>query len=296
MDNPSTGVHSRDHSSVTPASVTPVVSAISWTAIIAGALTASVLTVVLVLLGSGIGLASVSPWTNVGATAGAFTAATAIWLIVMQWISSAFGGFVTGRLRTRWHSLHTHEVFFRDTAHGLLTWALATLVVATVLGSAVASSVSGGTHAAAAVAAGAAAGKAGSPGQDTSTLDPLAYYIDNLYRTSGHGTGAADHDVRGETSRIFLTDLKEDQFPGEDRAYLIQLVSAKTGIGQGDAGTRVDNAIKLAEQDKQKAKEAADAARKAAASLAIFTALSMLVGAFVACVAAAIGGIERDKY
>ena len=290
MDNPTTAMHGHDH-----LTSTSVPSAISWPAIIAGAVAASALSLVLVLLGSGIGFASVSPWANAGATAGEFTAATAIWLIVMQWLSSAFGGFVTGRLRTRWHSLHTHEVFFRDTAHGLLTWALATLVVAILLGSAMSSALSGATHAAATVGAGAAANKTASSG-DNAAADPLAYYIDGLYRTNGRAAGSGDHDVRAETNRIFLADLKDDQFPAEDKSYLTQLVAAKAGISQTDAAGRVDSAIKMAETDKEKAKAAADKARKAAASLAIFTALSMLVGAFVACVAAALGGIERDKY
>src|ERR1700757_5178971 len=102
-------------------------SAVSWAAILAGAATAVATSLVLLAIGTGFGLASVSPWGN-GPSPVTFTVMTAIWLIVMQWLSSAMGGYMTGRLRTRWTGTHTHEVFFRDTAHGFLTWSVATLI------------------------------------------------------------------------------------------------------------------------------------------------------------------------
>src|ERR1700712_3549693 len=105
-------------------------SALSWSAIIAGTVAAIALTIALFALGSAFGLASASPWPGVGATPTSFTIGAGIWMIVTQWLSAATGGYLAGRLRTRWHGLHTHEVFFRDTAHGLLTWAVATIVIA----------------------------------------------------------------------------------------------------------------------------------------------------------------------
>ena len=104
-----------------------IVSAVSWPAIIAGAVVAAATSVLLLALGSGFGLASVSPWAG-GASPLTFTVMTAIWLIVMQWVASGLGGYLTGRLRTRWIGTHVHEVFFRDTAHGFLSWALATVI------------------------------------------------------------------------------------------------------------------------------------------------------------------------
>src|ERR1700675_5119312 len=103
-------------------------SAASWPAIIAGAFVAASVSLVLLALGSGLGFASISPWPGHGVSAKTFAITTAIWLIVMQWVSSGFGGYITGRLRTRWVGTHTHEVFFRDTAHGLGMWAVATVV------------------------------------------------------------------------------------------------------------------------------------------------------------------------
>src|SRR5690606_19533593 len=111
-------------------------SAVSWGPIVAGALAAATLTFVLMLLGSGLGLTMVSPWSGESASATTFAVSTAIWLVIVQWLSSGLGGYLTGRLRTKWVGIHTDETFFRDTAHGFMAWALATLLVVFVLGSA----------------------------------------------------------------------------------------------------------------------------------------------------------------
>ena len=106
------------------------VSAVSWPAIIAGAFVAAAATLLLLVLGTGLGFAAISPWPAHGVSSGEYAATSAIWIIVMQWVSAGVGGYVAGRLRTRWVGTHTHEVFFRDTAHGLVTWAAATVLVA----------------------------------------------------------------------------------------------------------------------------------------------------------------------
>ncbi len=168
------------------------VSAVSWAAILAGAVVAAAASVVLVALGSGLGYAAISPWS--GTRLDTFAISSGVWLIIVQWVASGMGGYVTGRLRTKWVGTHTHEVFFRDTAHGLITWAVATVIVAGVTAFAgLAAAVAGGHPAAAAV------------------VDP-------------------------------------------------------------------------------------EVARKAAAAAAIFTALSLVVGAFIACVAGALGGRQRDEH
>ena len=103
------------------------ISGIAWPAILGGAFAAAALALILLALGSGFGLASVSPWPNSGAAATTFTIMAAIWLIIVQWVSAALGGYLTGRLRTKWVGVHTHEVFFRDTANGFLAWAVVRL-------------------------------------------------------------------------------------------------------------------------------------------------------------------------
>lgn len=272
-----------------------LVSAVSWPAILAGAFSALAVSLVLLILGSGLGFAAMSPWTQ-GFSITGLTVTTIIWLIIMQWAASAFGGYIAGRLRTRWHGVHTDEVFFRDTAHGFLTWAVATVFAVGFLASAMSATVSGGTQAAAMVASGAAAGAASKPiDHDQALNDPLAYYVDSLYRSNKPVQGD-EHNVRMETNRIFATGLKEGLFSDEDKTYLAQSVSARTGLSQTEAQARVDNTINKANADADKARVAADKARKAAASFSIFTALAMMIGAFVASVSAALGGKLRDEH
>jgi len=105
-------------------------SAVSWSSILAGSFASLGLSFILVALGSGLGFAFVSPWPGHGLSTTALTATAVIWLLVAQWISAGVGGYLAGRLRTRWVGTHMHEVFFRDTAHGLITWAVVTVVIA----------------------------------------------------------------------------------------------------------------------------------------------------------------------
>ena len=108
------------------------VSALSWSAVIGGTVAAIAVTLTLLALGSAFGLATISPWPGLGAKPTSFTIGAGIWLVVTQWLSAAMGGYLAGRLRVRWTGLHTDEVFFRDTAHGFLTWATATVIMAII--------------------------------------------------------------------------------------------------------------------------------------------------------------------
>src|ERR1700735_4194146 len=150
----------RDESRQPPEAST---TGVAWPAIIGGAFAAAALSLILLALGSGLGLASVSPWSSSGATATPFTVMTAVWLIVTQWLASGFGGYLTGRLRTKWVGLHTHEVFFRDTANGFLVWATASVIAVAFLASAASSIVGGTTTMATGVAAGTAAAPPSEP-------------------------------------------------------------------------------------------------------------------------------------
>ena len=268
-------------------------SGVALAAVLGGAFAAIALTLVLVALGSGLGLASVSPWPSARTSVTTFTIGTAIWLIITQWLSSGVGGYVAGRLRTKWAGLHTHEVFFRDTANGLLAWAVATVLGAALLASAASAVVSGTAHLATGVAAGAAAGTSQPAGQ---TADPTGYFVDSLYRSDHPNADVADADVRAQSARILLNGMRNGGVSAPDKTYLAQLVAARTGLSQADAEKRVDDVIAQKNTAEAAARQAADAARKAAANLAIFTALSMLIGAFIASAAAALGGRLRDEY
>ena len=180
-------------------SVESSASAVEWASIFGGALAAFGVTIILLTLGPSLGLATVSPWSLTNPSPTTFGTVAAIWLVVTQWLSSAFGGYLAGRLRTKWVGIRTEEVFFRDTAHGLLAWALATLLIAVL--------ITLGSAATAGVAAAAASSPSGTP------VSP----------------------------------------------------------------------------------EAADQARKIAVAFAFTTSLSLLIGAFVASAAGALGGFHRDE-
>jgi hypothetical protein len=289
-------------------------SAASWPAIIAGAFVAAAVSLTLLALGSGLGFASISPWPNRGISAMTFTITAAIWLIVMQWVSAGLGGYIAGRLRTRWIGTHTHEVFFRDTAHGLVTWAVATVFMAAVLATSVASLIGGAAHTAADAAAGAGAmaggAMAGGPmGGPMGGAEPGgamrggpmsgtgAYGVDKLLRSAGAAQGApGSGDPRAEVGHIVANAMLTGDLPEEDRTYLAELVAARAGISQAEAQKRVDDFIAGAKEAQTKVKAAADAARKAALQASIYMALSLLVGAFIASVSAALGGRLRDEH
>jgi hypothetical protein len=267
------------------------ISAISWAAIIGGAFATAALSVILLALGSGFGFASVSPWPNSGASVTTFTAMTAIWLIIVQWLSSGLGGYLTGRLRTKWVGVHTHEVFFRDTAHGFLAWAVAAVIGAAILASAVSSLLSGGAQVAGTIASGAAEGTSQAAAQGS----PFAYYVDSLFRSDHPDSNATDQNVRVEATRIIATGIKNGDVPAGDKTYLAQLVAARTGVSQADAEKRVDDVIAKVKAAETKARQIADATRKAGAYLSIYTGVTMLIGAFIAAAAAALGGRHRDE-
>jgi hypothetical protein len=211
----------------------------------------------------------------------------------VQWISAGVGGYITGRLRTKWADTHTHEVFFRDTAHGFVTWAVATAIIAIVVASASSSMISAGIHAAAPIGSGAAQGGAGLA-QTGTTMSP--YDVDTLFRSAQPVSNSSPPDGRAEATRILAKGLSAGDVSAADRSYLANLVAARTGMSQDDAQKRVDEVIARLKEADVTMRQAADAARKAAAEVWLVTALAMLIGAFVACAAAALGGHERNQH
>ena len=269
-------------------------SALTWGPIIGGAVAATGISLILLLLGSGVGLTMVSPWQGQSASIGSLAITSAIWLVIVQWLSSAFGGYLTGRLRTKWAAVHTEEVFFRDTAHGFISWALATLFVAGFLAMSLTSLAASGTRAVGAVAATAAA--ATSSASSNANLS-VSYFTDALLRPGQSQQRAAGSDdaAVAEISRILLNGAVQGQIPDDDKNYLATVVAARTGLSADDAKARVETVLKRIDDAKVAAQKVADDARKSAATTALLGALSLLVGAFIASAAAALGGAQRDE-
>lgn len=254
--------------------------AISWSAVFAGAFAAGGLTIILVILGSAFGFAAMSPFAGDGLSITTIGVVTIVWLIFTQIFASIAGGYIAGRARLRW-SIHADEVFFRDSVHGFLTWAIATAFMFAVAGLA----AGGGSVAATAVTAAA-----------VHSDDPAASTIitDRLYRAPGADPQTLAN-ARQEADRFVARAMVDpDSVTAEDRAWLVEDVAERTAISVTAADARVQAAFDQIDAAREEAREEVDTARAASATLAIATALAMLIGAFVASVAAVFGGRERD--
>ena len=293
--------------------------AVSWSAIFAGASGAAALSLILLILGAGLGLASVSPWTREGISAGALGVTAIVWLTVTQLLASGMGGYLAGRLGAQWKHVHGDEAYFRDTAHGFLAWAVASLATAALLTSVIGSILGTGVQATAAVTGSAAAAVAGKSLQtangETGGTQPgdagaVGYLVDSLFRkdasataSTGSAPAIANDSERPiangntESIRIFQNAIQTGALLPEDIRYLGQVISQRTGIGQSDAEKRVTTTYarfqaKLKDAEVA-AREAADKARKASAYSALWLFISLLIGAFCASLAATYGGRQR---
>jgi hypothetical protein len=282
-------------------------SGVSWSAVFAGAAVASALSLALLVLGAGLGFSAMSPWAGSGASASTLGAASIAWLIGMQIIATAMGGYLAGRLRTKWSGVHTDEVFFRDTAHGFLVWAVGLVITASMLASAASTlaggvAKSGGAIATAAIGGAAANSNVASATTGASGVVTSAgnYLVDTLFRPDRAASGAAaasaatdDSATRAEVMRIISNGVTD--MPAADKTYLSQLIATRTGVAPADAEKRVNDLITQIKAKETAAREAADTARKAAAKVSLWTFLGLLIGAFCASFAATIGGRQRDS-
>ena len=290
-------------------------SAVSWGAILAGAAGAAALSLILLILGTGLGLSSVSPWSGQGVTATTFGVSTIVWLTFTQLAASGIGGYLAGRLRTRWAGTHADELYFRDTAHGFLAWAVASLVTAAMLTSVIGSIVGNGTQIGAAVVGTAAAGATtgAASGKPEGAGGGAAYFVDTLFRRDMTAASeaaavpapmAAGSDDAGrslaELARVFANGMNSGALSADDTKYVGQVVAQRSGLPQADAEKRVTDTFARmqakAKEAEAAARDAADTARKASSYAALWLFVSLLVGAFVASLAATYGGRRRDLF
>jgi hypothetical protein len=276
--------------------VETAVPTVAWGAVIGGAFIIVATAFILLAIGAGFGLSAVSPWPHSGASATGFAIGAAIWLIVVQWLSSALGGYVAGRLAARWVGVTLHEAYFRDTAHGVIAWAVAAVFTVAFLATAVGAVVGGTAKGATEIAAGAAQGASTGAAANASPGEPSQYLVDSLFRKDRPEANANPQETRRETGRILAEAIGNGgEVAAPDKAYLARLVAAQTGLSQDEAQKRVDDIVGKVKTAEAKVRQAAETARKAARNLAYFIGLSMLVGAFIAGVAAKIGGHHRER-
>jgi hypothetical protein len=256
----------------------PALAGVSWAAVCAGAVASMALTLLLLSFGTGMGFAVISPWGSPGVSATTFEIGTGLYFIVMAMISSAVGGYLAGRLRTKWIGVHATEVLFRDTAHGFLAWAAASVLGAVLLASP-ASSLIGGTLSGATQAT-----------ANSAQSSPMDGYVDALLRSDNPSAQGQQNssDARAEMVRLFSTSFRNaGDLSANDRSYVAKVVSARTGLSQADAEKRVSNVTTEVKND-------TDKARRAAMKAAIWLTLSLFIGAFSASLAATEGGGLRD--
>lgn len=296
---------------VTPAPAPAAGSAVSWGAIFAGAAGIAALSLILTLLGMGLGFSAASPWASEGASARTLGLSAVAWITLTQILASGAGGYIAGRLRTRWLQVHPDEVHFRDSAHGFLAWAVATLITVALLTSTIAAIVGGTVRAGASVAGAAgtsalagAAGAAGSivPGMQ-GTDAGTSYLLDTLFRQAGDAPVDAQRKPiterdADEVQRIIMNTVRSGELPAQERRYLGRLIAERTGLTQEQAEARVGATYATVQtrlrEAEVTARETADAARKASAKATLWMFISLLVGAFVASVAGIYGGRQRD--
>src|SRR5271156_2524811 len=197
-------------------------SGVSWPAVIAGAFVAAALSLILAALGTGIGLSAISPWDGAGSSASAVGKGAIVWLILTELIASSIGGYLAGRLRTKWARVHTHEVYFRDTAHGFLVWAVGLVIAAAFLASA-ATSLMGGAE-----RRGANTTEASGPSQ--SSAGPNGHFVDMLLRSNAPTAARDDSSIRAEVVLILANGLRNGTIPPADKTSLAQVVASKTGV------------------------------------------------------------------
>lgn len=264
-------------------------STVCWGAVIAGGLAAAAVTLVLLAFGVGIGASVVSPWSDQGVSATTLHIGSGIFMVVTAMLASTVGGYLAGRLRMRWAGVHADEVYFRDTAHGLLAWALATVVSAAALGGAT-------TH----ILAGASAGSvpAAAFGAAQANGSPTDVYVDRMLRNDAPAVAGAGSPqvLTGNASSTYAelgrllggVTRKGGEVSAADRTYAVRVVMQRTGLPQPEAEKRVNDTI-------VEAKKAADDARRATAKLSLWLAGAMLAGALASALAATEGGLLRDS-
>ena len=251
---------------------------VSWAAVAAGAIASLALTLLLLSFGAGVGFAVVSPWGHSGVSATTFKIGTGLFFIVMAMISSSLGGYLAGRLRSKWTGLRGPEVMFRDSAHGFLAWAFASVLGAILLASP-ATTLLGGTLSGATQAA-----------ANSAQSSPMDGYVDTLLRPNDPSAQNQQNpaDTRAEMVRLFTSSFRNGgDLSANDRTYVAKVVAARTGLSQADAEKRVNDVATQVKAD-------TDKARKAAMQVAIWLTLSLFIGAFCAALAATEGGGVRD--
>jgi len=278
-------------------------SYVEWGPILAGAIAASALSFLLLTFGSAIGLSLTSPWPSSGARLWVVALTVGWWAVAVQIASFAAGGYLAGRMRSRWaESIEESE--FRDSAHGFMVWAVGVLFGGLLLAFTGGAALKTATQSAALIVGGTTSGAANALSQS----GPVDYAVDLLLRPEPRGTATPaappqpgpsaqrdDQALRSEVGRIFAATIQNREFSERDRDYLVRVIQTRTGLPEAEAQSRVDAAVNEARDLEIKAREQADKARRAAIITGFIAAASLLISLVAACYFAGIGGRHRNE-
>jgi hypothetical protein len=246
-----------------------------WGSIIAGAIAAAAVAFVLHSFAIAIGLSVSSTAPTWRDTSFALVLLSGLYLLLAALAAYGFGAYVTGRMRSVVVSASADDTAFVDGMHGLLAWALATLL-AGLLALATLQALPRLTPSSALLTGSSVIG-------ETIIADDL----DRLFRAERRVPGVDMSYVRAEAARILLTASSHRGLQSDDRAYLVRLVAANTGLATPDADRRVNDVIARAHEDVARA-------RRSGVILGFMIGVAALAGAAVAWSAAGAAGRYRD--
>ena len=267
-------------------------SFVEWGAVLAGGAMSAALSFTLLTFASAVGLSFISPWTDAGVSTKVIASLAIFWVLAQQIGSAIVGGYIAGRMRSRFGESSADEVEFRDGLHGGLVWAVG-VVISAALALFVAGAIAKtGTEAAGRVVA-----------ATTSNSEIIAYQTDLLFRKVANGpsapasqnsqnTNALTTEQRAEISRLVGRSVATGHLADADRTYLGNVVAERTGLPQSDAEKRVNDVFA---ETSRALKEAADKARVGAILTGFVTAAGLLIALGAAWWAAQRGGHHRDN-
>ncbi len=282
---------------------------LEWGPVILGALGATAISVVLLTFGAALGLSVVSPYPYAGISAKGLAVLTGTYVALVTVASFGAGGYLAGRLRAPWPKVtgpEEAESHFRDGSYGFGVWALGVLLGSALAVSGVGGVLKAAVHSGATVAAAGAAGAASNPAAGAAlnrlSMEPTDFAVDRVLAPApggaapaGAAPAASRADLAAPIARTFAANLDNAQLNAADRTYLVQLVMQQTGMPQADAEKRVDTAFTDLKAAEQKARDAAEHARKATLIAAFLAAATLAIGCAAACGAASLGGRHRDE-
>ena len=282
---------------------------LEWGPVILGALGATAISVVLLTFGAALGLSVVSPYPYAGISAKGLAVLTGTYVALVTVASFGAGGYLAGRLRAPWPKAtgpEEAESHFRDGSYGFGVWALGVLLGSALAVSGVGGVLKAAVHSGATVAAAGTAGAASNPAAGAAlnrlSMEPTDFAVDRVLAPApggaapaGAAPAASRADLAAPITRAFAANLDNPQLNAADRTYLVQLVTQQTGMSQADAEKRVDTAFSDLKAAEQKARDAAEHARKATLIAAFLAAATLAIGCAAACGAASLGGRHRDE-